>query len=134
MRPKKQAVKSGAATQRGGGGGGEDCLQTAPSSTQKPRPRPSDVCVSSLMKKFWYLGETLLSAEQTLPPHCPQTPNSRPTQTQSHQASGVSAGPLTGTSKKAQDASENPQSLEINIKIRGEASICCYQGCYIHCC
>lgn len=31
----------------------------------KPQPRPSDVCVSSLMKKFWYLGETLLSAEQT---------------------------------------------------------------------
>lgn len=116
MRPKKQAVKSGAATQRGGG---EECLQTAPSSTQKPRPRPSDVCVSSLMKKFWYLGETLLSAEQTLPPHCPQTPNSRPTQTQSHQASGVSARPLPGTGRKAQDASENPQSLE--IKVRGEA-------------
>lgn len=43
--------------------------------------RPSDVCVSSLMKKFWNLGETLLSAEQTQPPRCPQTPNSCPTQT-----------------------------------------------------
>lgn len=40
----------------------------------KPQPRPSDVCVSSLMKKFWYLGETLLSAEQTLPPLCPRPP------------------------------------------------------------
>lgn len=31
------------------------------------------------MKKFWYLGETLLSAERTL--RCPRTPNGRPTQT-----------------------------------------------------
>ena len=66
---KKQVVKSGTASQRSGG---EVCLQTAPSSAPKPQPRPSDVCVSSLMKKFWYLGETLLSAEQTLPPPCPQ--------------------------------------------------------------
>lgn len=66
---KKQVVKSGTASQRSGG---EVCLQTAPSSAPKPQPRPSDVCVPSLMKKFWYLGETLLSAEQTLPPPCPR--------------------------------------------------------------
>lgn len=66
---KKQVVKSGTASQRSGG---EVCLQTAPSSAPKPQPCPSDVCVSSLMKKFWYLGETLLSAEQTVPPPCPQ--------------------------------------------------------------
>lgn len=42
-----------------------------PSPAPTPPPHPSDVCVSSLMKKFWYLGETLLSAEQTLPPLCP---------------------------------------------------------------
>lgn len=68
--PKNKLSKSGTASQRSGG---EVCLQTAPSSAPKPQPRPSDVCVSSLMKKFWYLGETLLSAEQTLPPQCPHT-------------------------------------------------------------
>ena len=48
------------------------CVCRPPASpAPEPQPRPSDVCVSSLMKKFWYLGETLLSAEQTLPPPCP---------------------------------------------------------------
>ncbi|CAB1446492.1 unnamed protein product [Pleuronectes platessa] len=70
---KKQVVKSGTASQRCGG---EVCLQTAPSSAPKPQPLLSDVCVPSLMKKFWYLGETLLSAEQTLPPLCPRAPHS----------------------------------------------------------
>lgn len=66
---RKQVVKSGTASQCSGG---EVCLQTAPSSIPEPQPRPSDVCVSPLMKKFWYLGETLLSAEQPLPSPCPQ--------------------------------------------------------------
>lgn len=57
----KQVVKSGTASQQSAG---EGCLQTASSSRpDQPQPRPSDVCVPSLMKKFWYLGETLLSAE-----------------------------------------------------------------------
>lgn len=67
---KNQVVKSGGASQQRAG---EGCLQTASSSgPDQPQPRPSDVCVPSLMKKFWYLGETLLSAEQTLPPLCPR--------------------------------------------------------------
>lgn len=57
----KQVVKSGTASQQSAG---EGCLQTASSPRpDQPQPRPSDVCVPSLMKKFWYLGETLLSAE-----------------------------------------------------------------------
>lgn len=49
------------------------CVCRTPASpTPEPQPRPSDVCVSLLMKKFWYLGETLLSAEQILAPPCPQ--------------------------------------------------------------
>lgn len=66
---KKQAVQSGAA--RGG------VFADRPLAH---RPRPSEVCVSSLMKKFWYLGETLLSAERTH--RCPRTLNRCPTQTQ----------------------------------------------------
>lgn len=65
----------------------------------KPQPRPSDVCVSSLMKKFWYLGETLLSAEQTcllfaLGP-LGQSHNRPP----SHQASGFISTPLGGSTR-----------------------------------
>lgn len=72
---KKQVVKSGTASQRSGGAG---VFADHPLVRPKPQSPSSDVCVSSLMKKFWYLGETLLSAEQTLPLPCPQPLQSHP--------------------------------------------------------
>lgn len=84
------------------------CLHTAPSSALRPRPRPSDVCVSSLMKKFWYLGETLLSAEQTVPSAPVQS--HRPTHLPSiHQASGCTLPAPSGATGRL-DNHEDPKS------------------------
>lgn len=97
------------------------CVCRPPPRALKPQPRPSDVCVSSLMKKFWYLGETLLSSEQTLPPPCPQ-PSAQshccPTQPKSHQASGFSPLPVKGTPGWFSHQ-ENPQSFHCAGNISG---------------
>lgn len=106
-------VWSGESAQRWGGG----VFADRPLVHRAAPTRPSDVCVSSLMKKFWNLGETLLSAEQTRPPRCPQTPNSCPTQTSPPQASGFSSSLDYGTSKTS------PKKLH---QSRRESSILTY--------
>lgn len=87
--------------QRVSAAAGRCVCRPPPRPPRKPQPRLSDVCVPSLMKKFWYLGETLLSAEQTLPPPCPQPLHchtAAPPIRNSHQAFGFTSLAVNGIS------------------------------------